>query len=355
MNKKVIAAAIAAAVVAAPAAYAEAVLYGKLHTSIDIDDFSLSTDSDENFGFDGPQMNSRASRIGVKGSEDLGNGLKAIYQFETTILSDGGNEQNVTTGFGSQRNTFVGLAGGWGTFLLGRHDTPAKVAFYGTGTEYIGDSILDLNGNPFDDRKGAPTGVFSEVRANNTITYISPTFAGFTFLGSIIPGEEDEVENGNQSDGWTDHYSVGAIFKGLGGLKVGVGYEKLDNQAYGAPPEAENDDSKMWQAGASYTFFDNFTIGGNYESTDNYKGVDGDDYTAWGVTGKIGLGNNAITAQYVDAELDPDGSSKTDYDAWGVGAEHNFSKRTKVYAAYASGDSDDVDQDSFSLGMIHNF
>ena len=68
MNKKLLAAAVATAVVAAPAAYADAVIDGKFHTSVDL------YDDDTN---DAWYMNSRASRLGFKGSEDLGGGLKA--------------------------------------------------------------------------------------------------------------------------------------------------------------------------------------------------------------------------------------------------------------------------------------
>ena len=81
MNKKLIAAAIAAAMVA-PAAYAQATLYGKFHTSIDKND-------NDSYDEDNWEVNSRASRLGVKGSEDLGGGLKAIYQLEVNVNSDG--------------------------------------------------------------------------------------------------------------------------------------------------------------------------------------------------------------------------------------------------------------------------
>jgi predicted porin len=58
----------------------------------------------------------RASRIGVKGSEDLGNGLKAIYQVEFGInLNDTNNNVLSNADSITYRNTFVGLAGDWGT------------------------------------------------------------------------------------------------------------------------------------------------------------------------------------------------------------------------------------------------
>jgi predicted porin len=76
------------------------------------------------------EMESSNSRFGIRGHEKLGPGLKAIFQLETQFLLDSNN-----TGF-AQRDSFVGLAGGWGTVKLGRFDTPFK--------EY-GDDIAFLN------------------------------------------------------------------------------------------------------------------------------------------------------------------------------------------------------------------
>ena len=137
MNKKLLASAVIAAVAASPAAFAESTVYGKMHTSVDAIDYDNGRDNRE--------VNNRSSRLGFKGSEDLGNGLKAIYQIEFGIRSDGGQEQVTGDGHTSLRNTFVGLASDWGTFLVGRHDTPMKMAFYASGNERLGDSAIDLN------------------------------------------------------------------------------------------------------------------------------------------------------------------------------------------------------------------
>lgn len=361
MNKKLLAAAVAAAVVAAPAAFADSVVYGKFHTSLDMVD---AEDDQDNW-----EMNSRSSRLGFKGSEDLGNGLKAIYQAEFSVGTDGGQGQgNHGDGWGSQRNTFIGLAGGFGTFLVGRHDTPMKVAFYGSGNERLGDSIIDLNtrNNLVPSKtEGAPIGVFSEYRASNAIAYISPNLSGFTAAVAVIPGEDSGVgdaDAGNPGrDGIADHYSLGLMYGG-GGLKASAGYQMTDpgNAATGAPAV---DKQKTMQLGGSYEF-GAFSVGAQYESTDNYAFVDGDEYTAWALTAKAKFGNNAISAVYTDSELDQDaaGAPTVETTGWGLAAEHNLSKRTKVYAAYAADsrdnfqpNGDDQDVDAFSIGMIHKF
>ncbi len=123
MNKKLIALAVAAATVA-PAAMAQTAnpvtLYGRIYVMF------------ENVKADGGTAapipsrnrvnNNGASLLGVRGTEDLGGGLKAFFQLETEFRPD----QNDTT-FGN-RNSGVGLQGGFGSVLLGRWDTPFKLA-----------------------------------------------------------------------------------------------------------------------------------------------------------------------------------------------------------------------------------
>ena len=342
MNKKLIAAAIGAAVVAAPAAFAEATVYGKIHTDVRMNDSSVPNS-------DNYTVNSNASRLGFKGSEDLGNGLKAIYQIEMQFNSDGGTAQVGTAGFSAQRNTFVGLSGDWGTAVVGKHDTPAKIAFYATGNEVLGDSILDLN--------GGVAGVFTEVRANNAIAYVSPSFSGFSVAAAVVPGEETVAANGaNAADGIADNYSVGLMYSGFG-LKAGIGYENLHEQVP-APGWGNGDDQEMIQAGASYTF-NNFSVGAQYESDDNYQANTGFDYEAWALTAKAKFGNNAVSAIYTTSETKNNlGATTSDTDGWGLAAEHNFSKRTKVYVAYATEEDDKVvdgTAHAISIGMIHDF
>lgn len=104
-------------------------VYGILHASVDHMDY------DETARGDYWQVESRASRLGAKGSKDLGNGLKAIYkmEFEVDIADDNGGD-NITA-----RNQYVGLSCDFGTLLVGRHDTPYKVF---TGKDMFSDTNL---------------------------------------------------------------------------------------------------------------------------------------------------------------------------------------------------------------------
>jgi predicted porin len=208
MNKKILSLAVAAAMVAPGAAMAEAILYGKLNVSLDYANVKnvvlpntssrrcqrqrdprrqRQPDPGQNCSrvrtSDGWGMSNgyipgenRASRIGVKGSEDLGNGLKAIYQVELGVnLNDTNNNVLSNSDSITYRNTFIGLAGDWGTFLAGRHDTPMKIS---TGKlDLFSDTMADYNG----------TVGFRDLRADNVVAYISPSLAGFQLMGAIIP------------------------------------------------------------------------------------------------------------------------------------------------------------------------
>lgn len=351
MNKKLIAAAIAAAVVAPAVSAADTTLYGKAHVFVANND----TNAKDNW-----TAESTNSRLGVKGSEDLGNGLKAIFKYETTVnITDGGAAGGT---FGSARNAYLGLSGGFGTFLVGRHDTPAKVGFYAAGTDPLDGSIVDMNDNGFYER-----------RLDNAIAYISPSFSGFTVAAAIVPGEQSgkavaastttstvvttggsvKVVNTtpaskNGADGLTDAYSLTAIYGG-GGLKASVGYEVATSDFTGA-----TDDEKTWQLGASYTFGD-FTVGGNYQNTSDLGGANGVDMSIWALSGKANFGNNYVIAEYGNNDTD----TLDDVSTLGLAVGHKFSKRTQVYAAYRSVDTgknnSSNDGDTFALGMIHTF
>ncbi|MGB5670049.1 MAG: porin, partial [Sedimenticolaceae bacterium] len=93
MNKKLLAAAVVAAVAASPAAFADSTVYGKLHTAIQYNDLEVPDGAGGKLDRSNYSVESNASRLGFKGSEDLGNGLKAIYQIEFGISSDGGLAQ----------------------------------------------------------------------------------------------------------------------------------------------------------------------------------------------------------------------------------------------------------------------
>src|SRR5690606_4341352 len=114
MQKKLLALAIAGALSAPLAAQAQNVqIYGLLQPSIDFVDNGEGS---------GTFVNSNASRLGFKGSEDLGNGLKAIFQLESALSFD---ERGQGTNW-MNRDSWLGLAGSFGSITIGNHQ-PAYV------------------------------------------------------------------------------------------------------------------------------------------------------------------------------------------------------------------------------------
>ena len=146
MNKKLIAVAVAGACVA-PAAMAQTAnpvtLYGRVYVTFE------SVEAKGNVG-NVPEVvrrnrvSDQSSLLGVRGTEDLGGGLKAFFQLETAFKPD----QNDTTF--AARNSGVGLQGGFGSVLLGRWDTPFKtstIAVDPYGDLTIGGITAAMNGS----------------------------------------------------------------------------------------------------------------------------------------------------------------------------------------------------------------
>lgn len=116
--------AIAAAILPVSVMASGPVLYGKIHFSLGSFDNGGSAAAGNEYK--DTNLASNSSRVGVKGSEDLGNGLKVGYKIEWGISADGSN------GDMGQRNRGITIGGGFGTIVLGRWDTPMKSLGYGT-------------------------------------------------------------------------------------------------------------------------------------------------------------------------------------------------------------------------------
>jgi predicted porin len=320
MNKKLLVAAIAAAATLPMAAQAGVQIYGVIHASIDYVDPYNAGDDDfienplNNDGDSFWNVSSNTSRIGFKGSEDLGNGLKAIWKVEQGV--------NIANGGGSwaTRNSYIGLAGDWGTFLYGRHDTPYKIS---TGKlDLFADRMADYN----------TTIGFQDVRANDAIAYISPNMSGFTVAAALVPGYDYAAGNNGLADG----YSLAAMYSN-NGLFAALAYEDL--KKLGARLTNSDGDSfiydgknNKWRAGLGW-FGDSFSVGGLYERQNFEPGsVD-----RWQISGQYMFGNSAVKAMW--GQEDPDDTGKRS--AWAIGYDYKLSKRTTAYALYT--DANDKD------------
>lgn len=128
---------------------------------------------------DGNRNGDGSSRIGFKGTEDLGGGLKAVFQFEAGVNVDDGSSGN---GGGQlfSRTAIVGLEGGFGRLTAGRQVNPAFGAFAGTSAMGTMNGLAD-----------APAGLnLTTVRSSNSVMYTTPTFSGFT--GKVLLGAPED-------------------------------------------------------------------------------------------------------------------------------------------------------------------
>ncbi|MCU7842559.1 MAG: porin [Candidatus Thiodiazotropha sp. (ex Monitilora ramsayi)] len=349
--KKVLSLAIAAALVAPAAAMADATLFGKAHFIVENVDTKASTtaQSGDVWGVD-----SIHSRIGVKGSEDLGDGLKALYHFEFRVMNDAG------TGLGD-RNQFVGLAGGFGTVLLGRHDTPLKMS------QGKFDQFGDLP-------NGDITGVIpGEDRVDNVIAYVSPAMSGLTFVGALVSGELGDGGAATDSDaltGLADHISLAGLYSN-GPIFASLAYNSYDlgTAAVGVEPSLLRGtfiwNAGMWQAGVMFSSLDLDIPGAN-------------DPDQIGVSGNVKVGSaGKVKAQYLMGDsartsvssllgssfspnvsvANPVSSPENEVTQISVGYEHAMSKRTTLHAGYTVYEEDQTGREVDALfgGIIHNF
>jgi predicted porin len=341
MNKNLIALAVAAAMAAPMAAQAEATVYGKLHASIDSNDFEDQNGDTTKSNY---EVKSRASRIGLKGSEDLGGGLKAVYkvEFQVDIADDKDNTYDGSSNNTNikSRNQYLGLAGGFGTFVVGRHDTPLKMS---TGKlDFFGDTAADYNS----------TVGFTDRRADNAIAYISPNLNGLSLAAAIIPGEQNGTDAaGDEANGLSDGTSV-AVMYAAGPLYLSAAQETLSSDMLGG-----DDDHKLMRVGAGYTIA-GFDLGLVYETEDEGDTTGNGDRTHTQLSAKYNMGANAVKAMYgtTDDWSEVDESGHT---TMGIGFDHSFSKSTKAYALYTTVDGEDSsskdDSKVLSVGMITKF
>lgn len=347
MKKTVLAFAVAAAVGVPAAAAADTTLYGRMNVSLDFVDNGEDSSA---------QLASNSSRLGVRGSEDLGfAGLKGVYQIEAGLLSDGQTFGNSDL---TARNTYLGLAGDFGELRLGKHDTPYKISTL--RLNFFADTLGDKHhmvGQAGDNE-------YNFYRRNdNTILYMSPNLDGLQFMVSYTTDiGDDRPDNPDAND--RDAFSISGSFE-QGPMYVAVAYEQLNEFSFG-------EDAKAWKVGGTYQIQD-LTLAAMYENLDT--GVSGiGDRDAFHLGAKYQLGQAYLMASYTNAgEFDVD---DTDAQMFALGAGYNFTNRTGMYAVYAQTSNEDAalyglggsgkgkgvstfaageDVKGFQVGVTHNF
>ena len=173
---------------------AEPTVYGKVWISVESQDTSSGTEVD---------MVSNASRLGVKGSMDFGEGLEAIYQAEYEIDPVDGTADEKNGRTFKQRNSFIGIKGSYGTLFLGTHDTALKKS----------QSKIDLFNDLAGDIKNILQG---ENRMSEFIGYTTPTLGdGFSATFNAIKGTEEEDNSIGDSTSVSLNYKTKSFYAAI--------------------------------------------------------------------------------------------------------------------------------------------
>ena len=342
MSRNLLALAVAASLAVPAVAAAEDTgpsVYGRLHLSVGVLD--NGEDAELNIG-------SHSSRLGFKGSHDLGEGLQGIYQIEATVNADEGG------GTFANRNTFAGLKGGFGTVRIGNIDTPVKNI--ASAIDLFGDQVGDI------DNIGKQVyGRHFDERAKNSIAYTSPDFGGFTFDALYSTNIE---ANANDPDTDTDTFAAAVTYRD-GPLYASLGY-----QMYGEDAGNGDDRPQAVRLGGYYDI-DALRLIGMVQATTDDPALE--DTVAYAIGARYSFGKYALKAQF--AGIDADASESNAY-MLAIGGDYKLAKNLTAYAVYAQVDNDDLqtatpygdttDSDfvplvggettaGLSVGMIYNF
>ncbi|MDG4552320.1 MAG: porin [Candidatus Contendobacter sp.] len=369
MKKSVLALAVAATLAAPLAAQADTILYGSARVSVDYNDddnlFNLF-EGDANW-----DVVNNASRLGVQGSEDLGGGLSAVYQYEFGVdVTDGGNLQG-------DRPKFVGLKGGFGQLTVGTQVTPYYEVvgindIFNTSlsfgpTVWLGGSNNGFVRSSTTDVSNAQSGGTLE-RLPSSVYYSTPDFGGFSasamlVMASSITRDGVGTFPTNERDGWSDgidewtvalKYTNGPFF--VGATYIALNGRTLYDSA-GIP--VVDLDRDQWGIGVGYQT-GAFSIGLTYEQgTLNQWGVYEPLFAAFGgldtpwsayLTGSYTFGNNVISAAY--GQLDTGLSGADPIQNYALGYQYNFSKRTRLWIEYVGRDAQQPTITSVSGGTV---
>ena len=325
-----------------------------------------------------------SSRFGLKGTEDLGNGVKVGFVLENGFAADTGalGDKNNRL-FDREAQLFVD--GSFGRVSFGRVGQLASAnGSYG---------LLGVTG-PFSTGYGDATSGLKFVGANgftrfdNTITYMTPSFGGLTVYAQY---SSSVSSTGTENESDTDRaYGIGAKFVGAGLTLVGV-VDSTNYQSFGADAVSKDmDDALTVTLGGNYDFqVAKVYFGGQYfdnaktvattnviVDTNNNKAKIGSGYTlgslgaeGWGLGLGVGVpvmgGTASAYAGYLDADSVDDSDASLKRFTGAVGYSYTFSKRTSMYSTLsytkdeykANGTADKVKPTSVEaiVGLIHKF
>ena len=345
MKKSLIALAVLAASGAAMA-QSSVTLFGIVDTNVSyLDGVSnaAGTNTESKYGI-GTSGNA-TSRLGFRGVEDLGGGLKAGFHLEGEIFGDDGN----ASGFNFKRRSTVSLAGGFGEVRLGRDLVPSYTKFIsydvfgqvGIGQfmgwrDWNGDNQTTANNN--NDANG--------IRSSNMISYYTPNFSGFT--AGLGYGFDEKADTTNSKKG---RYVGGYVAYDNGPLSVALSYDESSALVLTSPAATGADRNRL-------------TLGGSYDlnvvklnailqqTKDDVPGGSERKVNAYMLGASAPVGAGEVKLQYALYDQKAIDSKAHQIS---LGYVHNLSKRTAVYGTVAYMDNKDASKLNLSakgLGTI---
>ena len=267
----------------------------------------------------------KSSRWGMKGSEDLGGGLKAGFKLEQRFKSDTG----ALDGVNFKGESSINLSGNFGTVALGRMGTPYDDLRGKTN------AIADTNLSPVGDTIKNAKADYTD-KTDNTVAYVSPTFNGFSAAVAVSFGENKT----NVADA-TQHSSLKLQYAN-GPLLVGYGFQKEESQVMTvATPTApsvatgQTDDKTFNLLAASYDFGVAKLVGGYQTMELESKGIkQGDnDSLYFGVQAPVAKNINVYFG-YAGSEYDAVTGPDYKTSGYTLAANYVLSKRTDAYIGY---------------------
>jgi len=261
------------------------------------------------------------SQINLRGTEDLGGGLKANFRIETDMntVNRDGNKSGGQGAFGNGEIR-VGLAGGFGAVDFG------AVNYNSLGTALTGQPFGTNYGSGF---SGTLAGL---VRSDNSVKYVSPSFSGLTV--SLYTANKQTKPNASYANGGAT--SSPFLFDFTGSDEVGVNYAN-------GPIAASYSNLKQKAASGIDTTYD--TLGANYAIgaakvyglVQNKKLSDSSDKTSyWALSASYTMGATTVMAQVGELKDKAGTNNGLKSKLASLGANYALSKRTDLYARYES-------------------
>ncbi|HFA8687726.1 TPA: porin [Neisseria gonorrhoeae] len=267
----------------------------------------------------GSEISDFGSKIGFKGQEDLGNGLKAIWQLE-----QGASVAGTNSGWGNKQS-FIGLKGGFGTIRAGSLNSPLKNTKNNVNAWESGkftDNVLEISG------------MAQREHRYLSVRYDSPEFAGFS--GSVQYAPKDNSGSNGESYHVGLNYRNNGFFAQYAGLfqRYGEG-TKMEGYAYNIP-SLFVEKLQVYRLVGGY---DNnalyASVAAQQQDAKLYGAMSGNSHnsqTEVAATVAYRFGNVTPRVSYAHGfkgTVD-DANHDNTYDQVVVGAEYDFSKRTSA-------------------------